>query len=169
MLLPGLRGVADTPGTLAGRTRSGGSLLAAVVAGAVVALDVAGTRSTAAAPRGGGGRARGRAGARSDRCCRPGTLRRRRGLPSVIALRGVIAATFFATEIYLPYLLQEQYDVPAWLSGATLTVGALGWAGASQVQARLGARLDHAAALRVGAVLLLGGIAGRARRHGAAG
>ena len=72
-------------------------------------------------------------------------------------LRGAIAATFFSTEIYLPYLLQEHYDVPPWLSGATLTVGALGWAGASQVQARLGARLDHHAALRIGAVLLLAG------------
>jgi MFS family permease len=66
---------------------------------------------------------------------------------------------FFATEIFLPYLLQEHYDLPAWLSGATLTVGALGWAGASQVQARLGARLGHLTALRVGAVLLLAGIA----------
>jgi MFS family permease len=48
--------------------------------------------------------------------------------------------------------------VPAWLSGATLTVGALGWAGASQVQARMGARLAHVTALRVGAALLLAGI-----------
>ena len=92
-----------------------------------------------------------------------GTLVVRRGLPSVVALRGAIAATFFATEIYLPYLLQEHYDVPPWLSGATLTVGALGWAGASQVQARLGARFDHHAALRVGAALLFAGIPASSR------
>ncbi len=78
----------------------------------------------------------------------------------MIALRGAIAATFFATEIYLPYLLQEHYGVSPWLSGATLTVGALGWSAASAVQARLGARLDHLTALRVGAVLLLAGVAG---------
>jgi hypothetical protein len=77
----------------------------------------------------------------------------------VIALRGGIAATFFATEIYLPYLLQEHYGLSAWLSGATLTVGALGWSAASQVQASLGARLHHHTALRIGAVLLLGGVA----------
>jgi MFS family permease len=87
-----------------------------------------------------------------------GTLVVRRGLPAVVTLRGVIAATFFTTEIYLPYLLQAQYDVPAWLSGVTLTVGSLGWAGASQVQARMGSRLRHVAALRIGAVLLLGGV-----------
>ena len=87
-----------------------------------------------------------------------GTLVAARGLPAVIALRGVIAAAFFATEIYVPYLLQEQYGLAVWLSGASLTVGALGWAGASQVQARLGARLAHTMALRVGAVLLLAGL-----------
>ena len=56
----------------------------------------------------------------------------------------MISAAFFATEIYVPYLLQEHYGLPLWLSGASLTVGALGWAGASQVQARLGARLANA-------------------------
>jgi len=89
-----------------------------------------------------------------------GTLVLRRGLPSVVLLRGAIAATFFATEIYLPFLLQEHYDVAPWLSGATLTVGALGWSGASHVQARLGARLDHVAALRTGAALLAVGVTG---------
>jgi MFS family permease len=87
-----------------------------------------------------------------------GALRAARGLPAVIALRGVIAAAFFATEIYVPYLLQDHYGLPVWLSGASLTVGALGWAGASQVQARLGARLDHLIALRSGALLLVTGI-----------
>lgn len=90
----------------------------------------------------------------------PGTLLARRGLPAVVALRGAIAATFFATEIYLPYLLQEQYGVRPWLSGATLTVGALGWSAASEVQARLGARLADTTALRVGAALLAVGVAG---------
>jgi len=88
----------------------------------------------------------------------PGTLRSARGLPSVVGLRGVISGAFFATEIYVPYLLQEPYDLAVWLSGAALTVGALGWASASQVQARLGARLTNATALRTGAVLLVVGV-----------
>ena len=49
----------------------------------------------------------------------------------MIALRAAIAATFFATEIYLPYLLQEQYGLSPWLSGVALTVGSLGWSAAS--------------------------------------
>jgi MFS family permease len=34
-----------------------------------------------------------------------GTLTFRRGLPATIVLRGMIAAAFFSTEVYLPYLL----------------------------------------------------------------
>jgi hypothetical protein len=155
-MLPALRGAVERPE--AGRTATRGRLaLAAVVAIAVVGLDLA-------------GRSRGALGYVAAAvslvvvlvAVRPllpaGTLVVRPGLPAVVALRGAIAATFFATEIYLPYLLQEHYDVPAWLSGATLTVGALGWAGASQVQARMGARLAHVTALRTGAVLLFAGI-----------
>jgi MFS family permease len=157
MLLPGLRGLVDNPEP--SDTATGGRLVfSVVVAGAVVCLDLS-------------GRAAGWPGLVAAAVCLtvvvvtvrpllpPRTLVLRRGLPSVVALRGAISATFFATEIYLPYLLQEHYDLPAWLSGATLTVGALGWAGASQVQARLGARLGHHVALRVGAALLLAGIA----------
>ena len=157
LLLPGLRGLVDTPEPSAVAT-GGRLVLSVVVAVAVVALDLTGRLDGPVAVV---------AAAVSLLvvlvAVRPllpvRTLLVRRGLPAVIALRGVIAATFFATEIYLPYLLQEHYDLPAWLSGATLTVGALGWAGASQVQARLGARLPHVAALRIGSVLLLSGIA----------
>ena len=131
-------------------------LLATAVAAGVVAVDLAG--------RLGGSTAYGATAvalvvvAVAARPLLPaGTLRSRRGLPSVVGLRGVISAAFFATEIYVPYLLQEQYDLAVWLSGAALTVGALGWASASQVQGRLGARLTNATALRSGALLLVVG------------
>ena len=162
MLLPALRGLVDadpSPGERSSVATRGRLALSVVVAGAVVGLDLAGRASA-----GIGFAAAVVALVVVLVAVRPllpaGTLVVRRGLPSVVALRGAIAATFFATEIYLPYLLQEHYDVPPWLSGATLTVGTLGWAGASQVQARLGARFDHHAALRIGAALLLAGIAG---------
>jgi hypothetical protein len=128
-----------------------------VVAAAVVSVDLAGRADGAAAY----GLAAGAmivllAAARP--LLPPRTLRAGRGLPSVVGLRGMISAAFFATEIYVPYLLQEHYGLAVWLSGVTLTVGALGWAGASQVQARLGSRLANAVALRTGALLLLAGI-----------
>lgn len=87
-----------------------------------------------------------------------GTLRAGRGVAAVVALRGLVAATFFASEAYLPYLLQEQYDLRIWLSGLVLTGATLGWAAASQVQARLGDRLPDEAALRAGSSVLAAGV-----------
>jgi MFS family permease len=156
VVLPAVRAADDRaePSSVA----TGGRLLLAVlVAAAVVGLDLAGRVQGVAAYAGAAV-----ALAAVLLAVRPllpaGALAVRRGLPAVIALRGAIGATFFATEIYLPYLLQEHYDVAPWLSGATLTVGALGWAGASHVQGRLGARLAHTRALQVGALVLAVGV-----------
>ena len=87
-----------------------------------------------------------------------GTLTARRGLPSVILTRGLASAAFFGAEVYLPYLLIEQYAFSPTFAGLTLTGGALAWAGASAIQGRLGARLDHRAAVRIGSVLVLAAI-----------
>jgi MFS family permease len=87
-----------------------------------------------------------------------GTLIARKGLPSVILIRGLASAAFFGAEVYLPYLLIEQYSFPPTLAGLTLTGGALAWAGAAAIQGRLGARLAHSTAVRIGSVLLLGAI-----------
>ncbi|MBO0984755.1 MFS transporter [Rathayibacter sp. SD072] len=87
-----------------------------------------------------------------------GTLRARGVLPSTILLRGTVAAAFFGTEVYLPLLLSEQYGLPPWLAGATLTAGAVSWALGSNLQGRPGTRLSHAGAMRLGTSLLLAGV-----------
>lgn len=88
-----------------------------------------------------------------------GTLSARRGLPSTILLRAAIAAAFFATEIYLPYLLQERFGLASSAAGLILTVGAVSWALASHLQGRWGDRLPHSTAARLGSAMLVGGIA----------
>ena len=75
---------------------------------------------------------------RPARCGRPAACRRSSGCAASSRRRSS------RPRSTCPYLLQEQYDLAVWLSGAALTVGALGWASASQVQARLGARLTNA-------------------------
>jgi predicted MFS family arabinose efflux permease len=87
-----------------------------------------------------------------------GTLLARPGLPSVILARGLASASFFGAEVYLPYLLIEHYAFPPTFAGLTLTGGALAWAGAAAVQGRLGARLPHPAAVRIGAFMVLGAV-----------
>ncbi|VXC26441.1 Major Facilitator Superfamily protein [Arthrobacter sp. 9AX] len=87
-----------------------------------------------------------------------GTLAARRGLPSVILVRGLASAGFFGAEVYLPYLLIEQYAFQPTFAGLTLTGGALAWAGAAAVQGRLGPRLSHRGAVRIGSVMVLGAV-----------
>jgi MFS family permease len=87
-----------------------------------------------------------------------GTLGARRGLPSVILVRGLASAGFFGAEVYLPYLLVEQYAFSPTFAGLTLTGGALAWAGAAAVQGRLGARLPHRGAVRIGSCMVLGAV-----------
>ncbi|MFT4259032.1 MFS transporter [Microbacterium sp.] len=72
-----------------------------------------------------------------------GTLRAARGLPSVILMRGLVSAAFFAAEAYIPYLLMEEFGfTPTW-AGIGLMLSALAWAGASHLQGRFGDRLGN--------------------------
>lgn len=87
-----------------------------------------------------------------------GTLTARRGLPAVILARGLASAAFFGAEVYLPYLLVDRYQFSPTFAGLTLTGGALAWAGASAIQGRLGARLQHRRAIRIGSALVLGAV-----------
>lgn len=87
-----------------------------------------------------------------------GTLLARRGLPSVILARGLASASFFGAEVYLPYLLIEQYGFPPTFAGLTLTGGALAWAAAAAVQGRLGDRLSNPGAVSTGAFMVLGAV-----------
>ncbi|GAA3285007.1 MFS transporter [Paenarthrobacter aurescens] len=84
-----------------------------------------------------------------------GTLTARRGLPSVILVRGLASAAFFGAEVYLPYLLTERYAFTPTFAGLTLTGAALAWAGASAIQGRLGARLADDLAVKIGAIMVL--------------
>ena len=88
-----------------------------------------------------------------------GTLRVLRGLPSTVLLRGAFAAAFFATEVYLPLMLNERYGLSSSVSGLILTVGAVSWALGSEIQSRMGERMSHDNAVRIGAAVLLIGVA----------
>ncbi|WP_344450641.1 MFS transporter [Actinocorallia aurantiaca] len=87
-----------------------------------------------------------------------GTLVSRRGLPSIILMRGLGAAAFFAADVYLPYLFTDRYGFSPTLAGLTLTFGGLAWSAASALQGRLGERLPHALAVRIGTALVFAAI-----------
>ncbi|MFC3299692.1 MFS transporter [Arthrobacter agilis] len=66
-----------------------------------------------------------------------GTLLLARGLPSVIATRGLVTIAFFGTEAFIPLMLVSSRGISAGTAGLTLSAGALGWSLGSFVQARV--------------------------------
>jgi len=65
-----------------------------------------------------------------------GTLQARRGLPTTILLRGVLAGSFFGAETFVPLMLIEQRGMATALAGLTLTGGAVSWSVGSWIQGR---------------------------------
>lgn len=89
----------------------------------------------------------------------PGTLRLARGLPTVVAMRGILAGAFFGAEAFLPLMLVSERGLSSTLAGLSLTGGALGWATGSWYQGRPGMITPRHVLVRVGAFLVAAAIA----------
>ena len=91
-----------------------------------------------------------------------GTTRAARGLPSVIAIRGLVAAAFTGAEVLLPLLLSHERGLAPSLAGAVLTFGAVGWSTGSWLRGRATWGLQHAGYVRLGGTFVALGIGGAA-------
>ncbi len=87
-----------------------------------------------------------------------GTLRLMRGLPAVIALRGLNSAAFFLCEAFVPLWLHQQRGWSITAAGLALTGGALSWSLGSHLQSRMTADATRQAWLTRGCLLLAIGI-----------
>lgn len=87
----------------------------------------------------------------------PGTLRAARGLPTVIALRGLAAGAFFAAEVLVPLMLARERGLPLWQAGLALTGSALAWSLGSWIQGRH--PHNRRRILRLGTALIAAGAA----------
>lgn len=88
-----------------------------------------------------------------------GTFALRRGLPTLVAMRGILAGAFFGAEAFVPLMLVDQRGLSATLAGLVLTCGALGWAGGSWYQGRPALAMPRHVLLRLGCALVAAGIA----------
>ncbi|HYH29295.1 MAG TPA: MFS transporter [Pseudonocardia sp.] len=88
-----------------------------------------------------------------------GVFRLRRGIPTVVAMRGLLAAVFFTVNSYVPLMLSGTHGWLLSAAGAPLIVGALAWSGASAWQGRH-PDLPRALLLRTGFGALAIGTAG---------
>jgi MFS family permease len=88
-----------------------------------------------------------------------GTLSAARGLPSVIALRGLVCAAFFGTEAFLPLLLSRERGLSPSMAGLVLSAGALGWSAGSWYQGHRRNGWSRHRFLRVGTLGVCAGLA----------
>jgi MFS family permease len=88
-----------------------------------------------------------------------GTLRFARGLPTVIAMRGVLAGSFFGAETFIPLMLVTQRGLTSTQAGLSLTGAALGWAAGSWYQGRPTTPLPRHLLVRGGCALVAVAIA----------
>ena len=91
-----------------------------------------------------------------------GTVRAARGLPSVIAIRGLVAAAFTGTEVLLPLLLSHERGLSPAQAGGVLTFGAIGWSVGAWLRGKAHWGWPHSRFVLVGSFLIAGGIAGTA-------
>jgi MFS family permease len=86
-----------------------------------------------------------------------GVFRARRGIPVVVACRGLCASLFFTTNSYLPLILTSTHHWSLAAAGTPLVVGSLGWSAASAWQGRH-PDLPRTMLLRIGFCLLTLGV-----------
>ena len=82
-----------------------------------------------------------------------GIFRAGRGLPTVVAMRGLMAGTYFGIESFIPLMLVQERGLSVTAAGLSLTGAAISWAAAAWAINRpwLRARLSQAGMVRLGA------------------
>lgn len=89
-----------------------------------------------------------------------GTYRAARGLPAVVLLRGLSAASFMVAESFAPLMLVTQRGLSVTSAGLMLAAGGTAWALGSYVQTRAGRRSHQGGLLRTAMVLVAAGLGG---------
>ena len=88
-----------------------------------------------------------------------GFLRMAPGIPAIVGMRGVVAGSFFAAEVYVPLALQEIRGTSVALSGGVLTAATITWFAGSWLQGSHKLKLSRQQILFIGVLLTCLGIA----------
>jgi MFS family permease len=88
-----------------------------------------------------------------------GLFRLQHGLPAVVAVRGLIGASFAGADTFLPLLLVRRHGWDPAVAGLVLTVGATSWSAGSWLQGRYPATAARYRLSRLGTAMLATGVA----------
>jgi len=88
-----------------------------------------------------------------------GTLRLRRGLPTVVMLRGLFAGAFFGAEWFIPLLLVSERGLASSQAGGSLSGATVGWFVGSWVQGRPTLRISRERMVVIGSIFTTVGLA----------
>ncbi|WP_433530822.1 MFS transporter [Micromonospora sp. CA-263727] len=88
-----------------------------------------------------------------------GFLRARRGLPTVVGLRGLAAGAFVGAEVVIPLMLSRERGFSPTAAGLVLTTGAVAWSFGSWLQGRIRAPRSPATLPRSGLTCITVGTA----------
>ena len=91
-----------------------------------------------------------------------GTWTGRRGLPSTMGARSLVAAGYLGAEAYLPLSLVEHQGMSLTTAGLLLTASAVAWSAGAWLGAHAPALASPALRVRLGSVLVVVGAAGTA-------
>lgn len=84
-----------------------------------------------------------------------GFLRLSHGVPSVVAIRGILAGAYFAAEAYLPLALQSQRGLSVGVSGLVLAIPTVTWFLGSWFQGKKQTLISRHGILVLGCTLVL--------------
>jgi len=84
-----------------------------------------------------------------------GALRFARGLPTSVMMRGLIAATYFSAEVFVPLALVQIRGVSVTYAGMVLAGSAAMWSLGSYTQSRIPGDRDRSAIVRAGLTLVI--------------
>lgn len=89
----------------------------------------------------------------------PGTLTLARGLPSVVAVRGLMTFAFFGTDTFVPLAVTAVRHRSTMVAGFAVTAATMLWTAASWTQARLARRWSGRRLVMLGLSIIAAGIA----------
>jgi len=87
-----------------------------------------------------------------------GSFTFRRGLPSIVMVRGLAGAAFAAADVFIPLMLSRERGLSPAAAGLALTIGAVFWSLGSWTQSRPGLPVGRAGLVRAGMAGILIGV-----------